>query len=582
MPIFLPSRRLLLASLLLTPGLEAQQGPSGAPPHRQPAAVPSPQAAGAPTTGPLAAAQNPYQLTPFHPDYPVELSYPPHHGQDYDRTRRQMLQQVAANLAGGGRREAWQAATEFFWRAPEDAIEPLTEAMDRAAANAALGDVVKNCVDAMGMMASPAFDGALRRALQHKNPVVVQAAFAALGTAGKPETLRELAPAFVQMEGRARGAWLRAVRLRLPAEAVNYFRAIMNDPRFTTAVRDQVLQETLKLPPEQAAEVLRGRWQEAIGEFKAIIAGVLHAAGDGSGTAWLQRALDAEDMTQLTHAIKHCGFGDVGMLREPLLRASTHGRPEIRLEVAKTLTRLEGEDVADVYEVLAGADEPWEIRGIALRELHRRGRHQIVSVLLDEVPTATGVRLQGLLSQLSASGDPRAVPVLLERWHKAPEAEGRPFLQALAQNQSEAAAKALLEVFRGPERVVQRSSSSGALTTRTYLPTLLLNLRGSERLVLAAFTNLPRSEWQLRALLLPTLVGFASDRQDEALQRECIELARRVLFDREEIPQNRVLALNLLSRRWLTIDDAVRLKQSRSQESAGMRLLFTDFLHDMF
>jgi hypothetical protein len=55
-----------------------------------------------------------------------------------------------------------------------------------------------------------------------------------------------------------------------------------------------------------------------------------------------------------------------------------------------------------------------------------------------------------------------------------------------------------------------------------------------------------------------------------------------VLFDREEIPQNRVLALNLLSRRWLTIDDAVRLKQSRSQESAGMRLLFTDFLHDMF
>jgi HEAT repeat protein len=535
-----------------------------------------------PTPLPPTAADNPYRLAPYHADFPVALSYPPMSGAEYDRTRRQILERLTANLQGNVRREAWLAATEFFWRAPEDAVAPLIEAMDRAFGNPALGDgdVVKNCIEAMGRMGNEAFDAPLRRALQHKNPSVQQAAFAALATCGKKETLRELAGAFPNMDGRARGAWLRGVRMRLGADAVPILKDVMMKP-YPVSVRDQVLQEALKMPPAAAAEILRDRWEEAVIEFKAIIAGVRHANGETAGTAWLRDSYASEDLGRVAMAIRNSAFGDVGELRNPLLALSTHLRPEIRLEVAKICTRIEGGDVADVYEVLAAPEESWEQRAIALRELTRRGRNKVVDVLLDELPTATGTRLTMIVNQLSASGDERAVPILVERFNKAPPGEGRPFLQGLAQNQSAAAAKAMFAIYRGEDRSVGRSAN-GDLTTRSYLPTLFMNLRGNERTVLAEFLALEPQQWSLRAALLPTLVGIAADRTDPELQEALLAPVRQILFDRNELPQMRVLALNLLSRRWLTIEDALKLRNTRHDEIPGLRALFADFLNDAF
>ncbi len=528
----------------------------------------------------LQAPPNPFRLDPFRTDFPVGLEYPPHLGAEYDRTRRQILERLAQNLQGNVRKEAWHLATEFYWRAPEEAIEPLVTAMDKAFGDPALVDVVKNCVEAMGRMARPEFDAALRRALQHKNPNVQQAAFSALARSSKPETLRELATAFEHMDGRGRGAWLRAVRERLGDDGVPLLERVMA-ANYPPAVQEQVLAQALQLSPANAAKVLRSRWATASGELKAVIAGVLHASGDTLGTAWLKDALGSEDIAQLGAAIKHCAFGDVGVLRDDLLRASTHLRTDVRFEVAKVLIKLKGDDVADVYEVLASPDEPWDTRAIALRELTRRGRPAIVSTLLEELPTASGTRLQMLVNQLSASGDPRAVPLLVERFEKAPEGEGRPFLQGLAQNQSEAAAKALFAIFRGPEKLVARGGT-GNLTTRGYLPTLLLNLRGVERVLLAEFLAMPQEDYLRRAAMLPTIVGYAADRDDKELQALCTEPVRKILFDRTELPQLRVLALNLMARRWLTIEDVVRLKNSRHEESPGLRALFADFLNDAF
>ena len=98
----------------------------------------------------------------------------------------------------------------------------------------------------------------------------------------------------------------------------------------------------------------------------------------------------------------------------------------------------------------------------------------------------------------------------------------------------------------------------------------------------AAAAKLPAEDWRLRAAILPTLAGIASDRTDKALQEACLQPVRAVLFDRNELPQLRVLALNLLARRWLTIDEVLRLKNMRAQEQAGMRVLLTDFLNDAF
>jgi hypothetical protein len=186
-----------------------------------------------------------------------------------------------------------------------------------------------------------------------------------------------------------------------------------------------------------------------------------------------------------------------------------------------------------------------------------------------------------VINQLSASGDPRAVPVLLDRLAKAPVGESRPFVQALAQNSTEAAAKALFELYRGPETLIGRGSRE-LLTTRNYLPMLFLNLRGSERVVLAEFLALPKADWSLRAPLVPTIAGIAADRNDPQIQATFIAAVREILFDRTELPQMRVLALNQLAKRWLTIDDVLRLKSMYRDEAAGLRALFADFLDDAF
>ncbi|MCA8953916.1 MAG: HEAT repeat domain-containing protein [Planctomycetes bacterium] len=532
--------------------------------------------------GPAAAAgpANPYNLQPFHPDFPVTLQYPPRSGREYDRTRRQVAEQLVANLEGSGRREAWQAATEFFWNGPEEVIEPLIRAMDRAFGDPSRTDMVRNCVEAMGRMGNPAFDEALRRALEHKDDRIRQAALGALASSGKPETVRNLFAVFEQMNARSRTAWLRAVRERLGSEAATIYAEILGRS-YPASVRDEVVGEALRLAPAEAAKALGGRWGEAAGEFRAVLAGVLHAAGDARGTAWIREQLRGEDLALLPLAIKHTR-GEPGVLRNDLLSLSTHPRAEVRLELARLLQRYEGDDIADVYEILSQPDEVWEVKSLALRELNRRGRSAMATALLEEVQSAEGTRLRRTLDMLGATADPRAVPIFQRRFQQAPAGEGRPFLQSLAVLGGEAAARAMLELFEGEEKLVDRSGPGGALTTVNYLPLLLMNVRGTEAQIVAAFERLDKSDWRRRAALMPTILGMAADRNDPVVTAQCVAPIKAVLFDREQQPQLRVLALNLLTRRNLTIDDVMRLKRMRFDESDGMRVLLTDFLNLYF
>lgn len=532
---------------------------------------------------PLAAAgpANPYNLEPFHAGWPLPLEYPNHHGLDYDRTRRQIYARIVANLQGAGRRETWQTATEFFWDGPEEAIEPLIEAMDRHFGDPSMQDMVRNCVEAMGRMGSPEFDDALQRALEHKNRAVRQSALGALARSSRPQTLRDLHGLWSQMDARSRQAWLHGARVRLGKDAVPLFQELMM-AEYPPAVRDQILLETMKMPIEDAAVVLRGRWGEAISEFKAIIAGVLHAVGDTAGTTWMRDTLEGADLAMLPLAVKHCIYGPPGPLRDSLLKLSSHPRAEIRFELAKALTRFDGDDIADVYELLSQPDEAWETKSLALRELTRRGRTGPASVLLEEVATARGTRLQLVLNMLGATADARAVPIFVERFQQAPPGEGRPFLQSLAVLGNEAAARAMLELFAGPERLVDRAGASGQLTTLGYIPLLLMNARGSEAVIITAFQKLPKDDWMRRALLLPTVIGMAADSGDDAVEAMALPVVKAILFDRDETPQLRVQALNLLTRSYLEVDDVLRLKNMRHDEQPGMRALLADFLLDFF
>lgn len=528
------------------------------------------------------AAGNRYGFPDWRKDFPFTLDLPvPAPGRLYDRSRRQALESVVSHLQGNTRREVWQMATEFFGRAPKDAVVPLIEAMDRAYPNLALADVVKNTVDAMGLVGDERFDEALRRALEHSSAAVQQAAYAALATSGREETILEGLRWFEAMDGRARANWLRAARLRLGERAVPMFRQLMATQPIQ--VRDQLLKEALQMSPAAAAEILRPRWEDAVGEFKVVIAAALHAAGDLAATAWLRDAMAGQDPALAAVAVRHVCRNDPGVLREDVLRLSLHGRAEVRLEVVRGIAPLTGDDVADTLEVLARPDETWEVKALALKALTRRGRSTAVTALLEDAVTATGTRLQHILDMLATSGDDRAIPLFVERFHKAPAGEGRPFLQAMAFSGSLAGFDALVQLFLGPELpVTDADRQGGALTTLNYPPVLLQNVRDAAERMVSVWPRILADDVVRRGYWLTLLVNVAAEQPDPEQRRLLYRVVRDVLFDREAQSQLRILALNLLTRKALDLDDAMRMKEGLLAEAVPMRSLWNDFLWEYF
>lgn len=563
----------LLPSLLLV----AMPVLSGQALLAQAVAAPTPMTTAAPT------GQNPYGFQDWHADFPGEIDQPTRNpGRYYDRNRTQAIEKVVANLQGNTRREVWQMATEFFYRAPESAVEPLIEAMDRAALDPSMGDLMVNCIEAMGKMGDERFDDALQRALENDKLAVRQAAYAALATSGKLETIEKSFRFFAQMDGRARKSWLHAARLRLGARAVPMFKQLMT-PQWPGPIRDLVLTETLLMPPAQAAEVLQDIWPHAVGDFKTIIAGVLHASGDPAGTAFLHAVLRGEDPGPIPQAVRSAARGELGELKEDVLLLSMHPRPEVRLAVTQVLAPLPGDDIDKALETLADPNELWDIKTVALRALTQRGKGEVVASLLDDLKAATGTRLDLVMNLLAASGDARALPLMRQRFEQAAPGQGRPFLQAMAHSRSPAAFAPLAQIFLGPEIPVSDSNrNGGVLTTKNYVPTLLLNLPDIDAPLLQLWQQVPREDYVRRALLLNVLNGVAAETQDAARKRQLLQPLRTVLFDRGENSQLRLWALTLQLRKSLTFDEAMQLARGREDETAPMRAYLNDFLLDYF
>jgi hypothetical protein len=149
--------------------------------------------------------------------------------------------------------------------------------------------------------------------------------------------------------------------------------------------------------------------------------------------------------------------------------------------------------------------------------------------------------------------------------------------------QAKSAFDTLLALFLGPEQALtDLDRRGGALTTLNYLPTLMLNVRGVESRMVQAWAGIPSADLVRRAHYLAMLANVAADRADPAVQRPIHALLRGVLFDRSEASQLRVLALNLLTRKLLTLEDAMRMKQAMAGEKEPMAGLFSDFLFEYF
>lgn len=513
--------------------------------------------------------------------FPIRLQLSPRvPGRWYAFSRRQALERVIANLQGNCTREAWLFAKDFFHRAPEEAIEPLIETMDRAFLSPGLGELVQNTVEAMGRMADPRFADALLRALEHDRANVRNAALQSMARSGTPDVVRRTYTMLPFLDLTSKRHWIESARIQLGANALPMYAELLQSG---APIPFQVmLDEVLKMPPAQAAELLRSLWPDARGDLKVIIAGVFHAVGDGAGTAVLQQALRGGDATLVRLAIQGTRAGDLQPLLEDILRQTLHPDADVRAEAVLTIADLPGENITDTLQLLAATSDDWIVQAEALAALVRRGHRDEMDRIIEQLNTVTGTALSRALDLVQATGDGVAVPVILARYAKTPPGEGRGFLQAIAFTRAPEAFEPLTNLFLGEERAVEPTPTVGVVkTTMNYIPTLLLNLEGVEQEMIQLFHDLPREDVRRRAYMLDTLGKNAAEHEGAAASTQIYGLMRGMVLDRQESPQMRLAALTYL-RRDLTLEDAMAIKGILSEEDMPMRRALSDFLFDLF
>ncbi len=561
-----------LTVVALVAGCGGEPAPTPAPtPPQQPAASAPPSV---PTIDP----------TKVFPDWkadfpqfgkPLHLS-PSAGGRVYERSRRGILEQVAANLSGSCSRDAWLVAKEFFARhREEEVVELLIERLDHALTSPTRAEHAENLVEAMTTMADPRFAAVLLRALEHDRPGVRNKAMQALARSGDAASVRRAQESFLRMEHRAQIDWIRAAAAHLGDDVVTVFGEILTTVSFQP-FHDTVLQETLKLGAERAARVLEPHWARSAGPMKLAIAGVLHRLGDARGTVHLREAMRSSNVQARSAAVLAMGKVKDGMV-DDLLMLTTDTDPVTREVAAMALADVPGESVDGQLSILSQDDEDG-VRNAALRALGKRGVRPVLDRLIDTVRTATGYTLDRALMDLVAARDGKAVPVIVERYRKAPAGEQRNFLSAIGRLRAPEGFPFLREVFLGEERAFHDARD---LTTVKYAAMLLPNLDGAEAMALALFAELDRADYRRRAHLLTALGNIAGDRADPELRAKVFALFRSIVFDTSELPQMRLLALEWL-RRDLRIDDVLRMQRELDQQSPGMKHAMNDFLFEFF
>ena len=526
-------------------------------------------------------------LTPWYPDFPVDVPFSPRApGRVYDRPRRAALQRVVNNLQGNTTRDAWAMAKMFFSRAPEDSREMLVEALDRGLSQSGLQDLAVNVLDAMGTMEDKRFAPAIRRALENGNEAVRTAAATALSRSGDADSVRELSAVFYDLDARSQSAWIRAARTHLGEEAREFF-----EPLIARVVPPNILQnlvmEMREMPPALSAAIVENHWRGYKGPVRTEMAGFLHSNGDSAGTVELRAQLQSDSTQSILIVLevlagKHTPVAArSGELLAEVLQATLHLDPKVRILASAVLADVPGDNVTRQLDVLA-EDPVFEVSGTALRVLRERGEPAAADRLLEDAKTATGSRVRDLIEKLHVSRDPRSLPILEQRFDESASGEGRAFLRAIAFSRLPEAFGPLSRAFAGPERAVELGSEHVRVkTTLNYVPVLMPNVEGADDQMVEFFKGLPETDIERRGRMLDVLGQVAALREADGEPVALRNELRAVLFDRSQAPQLRLVALRYL-RRGITLDDAMTLRDGLAEEAVGMRKALSDFLFEFF
>lgn len=518
-------------------------------------------------------------LAPWHDDFPFEAALSPRvPGRWYDRTRRQALAQIVANLQGACTQDAWQFARMFFEHAPPEAVPLLEAAADEHYLDRGLASYLENLADAMTWMGDPELAPVLLRLADHPNTAVATRAVGALVTCGTPQTLMEAEKKLPRLTLRATCDWLRAVARKAPDQVVPVYLRYLDMPRLDKGTVKTILEEAAKLPPSLGVRIAERLTdpRATAPEFGLAASSILHNAGDRRGSARLREFLRDENPKLKALAVHAAAEKDIEVLLDDLLHLSVYEDAEVRLAVAHALTKHQGENIDDTLTTL-GADLSPEVRRVALRALAERGKRYHLDQLVERVRTSSGTNLSTALQDISASGDPTALAAVWERFQTTSIDEQRGYLQQLAYSRSRAVFPWLREVFLGKEAVLTASGQ----TTMSNSALLMANIEGVMPDLLRLWQDVPRQDYRRRAHVLRAVANVAGFTESDEVRVQAKGLYAAVWSDDKEIPQMRLFALHQ-HRRYLSLEDAMAIKARLPEESEPMRWALNDFLFEFF
>ena len=118
-------------------------------------------------------------------------------------------------------------------------------------------------------------------------------------------------------------------------------------------------------------------------------------------------------------------------------------------------------------------------------------------------------------------------------------------------------------------------------TSVTFLGIQFSNMHESIHEIIGLLQSLPRQGYRRRAALVHAVANVAGARSDEPWTKDVYAALRRIVFNRKEIPQMRLLALEYL-RKDVRLEDAMELKRALRRENRQMRSYFSDYLLEYF
>ena len=337
------------------------------------------------------------------------------------------------------------------------------------------------------------------------------------------------------------------------------------------------------MSPARAVKLLSPGYDDLPEQLQMITAPAFHAVGDPRGLGTLRKSIRGSNRALQAMAVDGARSGKIEPLVDDILQLTnqdlTNSTDDVGLLVAiiNTLQKVPGDRVNDVLLMYTAAT-PAPVRQAAYQALYQRGETKALEELLELARTGTGTQRANAIADLVSCRYQKVLPVVMAFYKKAGASEQMWYIRELARYGSKPAFAPMKEIFMEPERKLPTRLD---YTSVTFLGIQFSNMHESIHEIIGLLESLPRQDYRRRAALVHAVANVAGARSDEPWTKDVYAALRRIVFNRKEIPQMRLLALEYL-RKDVRLEDAMNLKRALRRENRQMRSYFSDYLLEYF